>query len=68
IQTPQVFRSSIITTAFQQEFKPEFTDEATVVEATGARVYLAPGEKSNIKITEPEDLLFAEALLSQRLA
>jgi 2-C-methyl-D-erythritol 4-phosphate cytidylyltransferase len=64
VQTPQVFRSSILVTAFQQDFKDTFTDEATVVEATGARVYLAPGEKSNIKITEPEDMVIAEALIN----
>lgn len=66
VQTPQVFRSSILVTAFQQDFKDTFTDEATVVEATGARVYLAPGEKSNIKITEPEDMVIAEALINAK--
>ena len=67
IQTPQTFRSEIILPAFQQEYQPSFTDEATVVEASGMNVYLIEGEKGNIKVTTPEDMILAEALLNERL-
>ena len=67
IQTPQTFRSEIILPAFEQEYQPSFTDEATVVEASGTEVYLIEGEKGNIKVTTPEDMILAEALLNERL-
>lgn len=67
IQTPQTFRSGILLPAFSQPYNSAFTDEATVVEASGTNVYLIEGEKSNIKVTTPEDLVLAEALLKERL-
>ncbi len=63
IQTPQTFLSSIILPAFQQPFDQAFTDEATVVEASGQPVFLIEGEHRNIKITRPIDLCIAEKLL-----
>ena len=42
---------------------PQFTDDASVVEWAGGRVYLCEGEYSNIKITTPIDRITAEALL-----
>ena len=63
IQTPQTFRTEVIVPAFEQAFNPAFTDEATVAEAYGTPVYLVEGEKSNIKITTPEDMIMAEAFL-----
>jgi 2-C-methyl-D-erythritol 4-phosphate cytidylyltransferase len=66
IQTPQTFRSEIILPAFEQEYQISFTDEATVVEAYGDVVYLVEGERSNIKVTTPEDMIVAEALLKAR--
>ena len=66
IQTPQTFRTDLILPAFRQEYDPAFTDEATVVEAHGTKVFLIEGEKSNIKVTTPEDLVIAEALLKAR--
>lgn len=68
IQTPQTFRTEILIPAFQQEFSLGFTDEATVAEAHGTKVYLVEGERSNIKVTTPEDLVVAEALIKERLA
>lgn len=65
IQTPQTFRSEIIVPAFEQEYNDSFTDEATVVEAAGNEVYLIEGEKENIKITVPADLIIAEHLLKK---
>lgn len=65
IQTPQTFRARILLPAMQQPHQEGFTDEATVVEASGQQVYLIAGEKSNLKITTPEDLLIAEALMKR---
>ena len=66
IQTPQTFRSEILLPAFQNDFEESFTDEATVVEASGYPVFLIEGEYSNIKITRPVDLLVAEKILAER--
>ncbi len=66
IQTPQTFRSAIILSAFIEE-EESFTDEATVVEASGTSVHLIEGEYSNIKITRPVDLLVAEKILEERI-
>lgn len=66
IQTPQTFRSDIILQAFDTPEKPSFTDEATVVEASGKTVHLIEGEYDNIKITRPFDLLIAEQILKHR--
>lgn len=63
MQTPQTFQASILLQAMKQTFQENFTDEATVVEAFGHEVYLCDGERNNIKITTPEDLIIAEALL-----
>jgi 2-C-methyl-D-erythritol 4-phosphate cytidylyltransferase len=67
VQTPQTFRSGILLPAFQQPYHVAFTDEATVVEAYGTKVYLVEGERSNIKLTTPEDMIIAEALMKERL-
>lgn len=66
IQTPQTFRSEIILPAFDVDDKESFTDEATVVEASGISVHLIEGEQSNIKITRPVDIFIAEKLIEQR--
>lgn len=63
IQTPQCFHSDIIMRAYEQEFKEEFTDDASVVEAMGIKINLVEGNPENIKITRPMDLKMAEALL-----
>ncbi len=65
IQTPQTFRTEVILPAFQQAYSPAFTDEATVVEYYGTKVYLVQGEKQNIKVTTPEDMIIAEAFMHQ---
>ena len=65
IQTPQTFGARILLPSMQQPHQEGFTDEATVVEAFGQQVYLIEGEKSNLKITTPEDLLIAEALMKR---
>jgi 2-C-methyl-D-erythritol 4-phosphate cytidylyltransferase len=63
IQTPQTFQSKILLPAFKTDYKDEFTDEATVVEASGIKVSLVEGEENNIKITRPGDLFVAEKLI-----
>ena len=63
IQTPQCFKSKLIKEAYGQDFRDEFTDDATVVEALGIKVRLAEGNAENIKITRPVDLKIAEAFL-----
>jgi 2-C-methyl-D-erythritol 4-phosphate cytidylyltransferase len=63
IQTPQVFNAELIKKAYLQEYKPEFTDDATVLEKSGEKIYLIDGNRENIKITNPEDLLISTALL-----
>lgn len=60
VQTPQVFRADILRKAYNQEYSPSFTDDATVVEAMGIDIKLISGERSNIKLTTPEDMTWAE--------
>ena len=62
IQTPQVFRVSDIKGAYAQGYDPVFTDDATVLERSGVKINLVEGNRENIKITHPEDLVIAEAL------
>lgn len=62
VQTPQCFQSTILKRAFKQEESTSFTDDATVLEAFGESIHLVEGEKWNLKITHPEDLLIAEAI------
>lgn len=64
VQTPQVFDIDLIKKAYKQTFDPSFTDDATVLEKTGEKIHLVEGNRENIKITNPEDLLIAHALLS----
>jgi 2-C-methyl-D-erythritol 4-phosphate cytidylyltransferase len=63
IQTPQVFKAELIKNAYLQEYRPEFTDDATVLEKTGEKINLIEGNRENIKITNPEDLIISAALL-----
>lgn len=63
VQTPQVFNAGIIKKAYLQDYLPEFTDDASVLEKTGIRINLIEGNRENIKITTPEDLVISSALL-----
>lgn len=63
VQTPQVFHSTELKKAYQQEFKESFTDDASVYESDGGSVALVEGNRENIKITQAQDLKIAEALL-----
>ena len=66
VQTPQTFYSDLIKAAFEQDYNEYFTDEASVVEQLGVKINLVEGEATNIKITQPLDLLIAEKVLEER--
>jgi 2-C-methyl-D-erythritol 4-phosphate cytidylyltransferase len=65
VQTPQGFTGHIIKKAYQQEYDPAFTDDASVVERTGIHINLVEGNRENIKITDAFDLQLAEFLMSK---
>lgn len=67
IQTPQVFRRELIVAAHERAEREgaRVTDDAMVVERTGAPVYVLEGERSNFKITLPEDIWLAEILIRE---
>lgn len=66
-QTPQVFHSEILKSAYDSPFDLNFTDDASVVEKNGTNVTYVDGEQFNIKITTPDDLILAEAVYSRLL-
>ncbi len=66
VQTPQCFKSSLIKNAYNKNYQESFTDDASVLETEGERLFLTEGERENIKITNPADLLIAEALFAAR--
>ncbi len=63
VQTPQTFQIDKIRRAYQQKEDPSFTDDASVLEANGEQVYLVEGNRENLKITYPEDILLAETFV-----
>lgn len=63
VQTPQTFSVSEIKGAYMQEYSQHFTDDASVLQATGKAINTVEGNQDNIKITYPNDILTAEALL-----
>lgn len=65
IQTPQTFDLQLIKKAYQIKEDPSLTDDAGVMEKAGHKISLFEGSYRNIKITTPEDLVLAEALLKQ---
>jgi len=69
VQTPQVFSLDLLLRAYREAQSAGFlgTDDASYVERLGHPVILVPGERTNLKITVAEDLLVAEALLSDRV-
>ena len=66
VQTPQLFRAEVLRRAYTQPYDVCFTDDASVVEAAGCRVTLIEGERSNIKLTTPEDMSWAEWALEHK--
>jgi 2-C-methyl-D-erythritol 4-phosphate cytidylyltransferase len=65
-QTPQMFRYAILNHAFRQADLAVITDEAQAVEALGLKPRLVHGSSANIKVTYPEDLELAAAILARR--
>lgn len=63
VQTPQAFDISLAKQAFNQSYKEQFTDDASVVESLGCQVTMVEGNRENIKITTPFDIKIAEAFL-----
>jgi len=66
VQTPQTFRSDLILKAYKQDFDMAFTDDASVAEKAGFPIFMVEGNPENIKITNPTDLIVAEAFLKTK--
>jgi 2-C-methyl-D-erythritol 4-phosphate cytidylyltransferase len=62
VQTPQVFDRNILADAYKTEYRETFTDDASVVEFAGHKIELIEGTYTNIKITDQQDLTFANHL------
>jgi 2-C-methyl-D-erythritol 4-phosphate cytidylyltransferase len=62
-QTPQIFHSELLKAAYSQGYDTLFTDDASVAEKYGIPLTFIEGERYNIKITTPEDLVLAKAIL-----
>jgi len=67
IQTPQAFYFGVIKKAYEKAIKDGFygVDDSSLVERIGVKVKVIPGTYENLKITTPEDLILAEALLKR---
>lgn len=68
VQTPQVFHSEVLRHAYGLPYSPEYTDDSSVVEKAGYPLHFSDGSRFNIKITTPEDMELAEALLGSEAA
>ncbi len=64
VQTPQVFKASIIKKGYEANWQPSFTDDASVAEFSGETIHLVEGNRENIKITNLLDLTIAEVLIN----
>lgn len=62
VQTPQTFDIQLLKAANRQPYHDGFTDDASVVESYGHSITLVEGNRENIKITTPYDIVVAEAL------
>jgi 2-C-methyl-D-erythritol 4-phosphate cytidylyltransferase len=67
IQTPQVFKRDLIVEAHERAERDgiEVTDDAMLVERLGKPVFIVDGERTNLKVTVPEDVWLAEALIRE---
>ena len=66
VQTPQTFKAALLKKAYEQDYREDFTDDASVVERLGTAIHMVEGSYSNIKITFPDDIAIAEMLLKQK--
>lgn len=62
VQTPQTFDIALLKKAYRQPYQDAFTDDASVTEAMGQVVTMVEGNRENIKITTPFDMMMAETL------
>lgn len=67
VQTPQTFNVSDIKKAYRQPYSERFTDDASLLESIGFTINNVPGNRENIKITYPEDLVYARAFFADKL-
>lgn len=68
VQTPQTFLGQVIFRAYDLDYSPAFTDDASVVECFGHPIHIVNGDTQNIKITFIEDLAISEAILSLKIS
>ena len=68
VQTPQVFKKNLYRAALEQAIgsKADLTDDCSAAERYGVHVIITPGSDENLKVTTPEDLIAAEAILKAR--
>ncbi|MDN5552619.1 2-C-methyl-D-erythritol 4-phosphate cytidylyltransferase [Prevotella sp.] len=66
VQTPQVFDIQLLKQAYNAEYQESFTDDASVVESLGCQATMVEGNRENIKITTPFDIIVAKALLKSQ--
>ncbi|GBE41339.1 MAG TPA: 2-C-methyl-D-erythritol 4-phosphate cytidylyltransferase [Nitrospirae bacterium] len=68
IQTPQIFRFSVLKKAYEKAFADGFygTDDASLVERIGGKIKIIPGNPLNIKVTTPEDLHLVEYIIANQ--
>lgn len=64
VQTPQVFAHDVLAAAHERFGDTEPTDDLLLVEQSGGRVRMVPGDRTNLKVTYPDDLALAEALIA----
>ena len=64
VQTPQTFDIQLLKAANRQPYNDGFTDDASVVESYGHTITLVEGNRENIKITTPYDIVVAEAIIT----
>ena len=63
VQTPQVFALNILRLCYKQPYSEHFTDDASVVETQGITISLVEGNRENIKLTTPADLILARGIM-----
>lgn len=68
VQTPQTFDIQLLKAANRQPYNDGFTDDASVVESYGHEITLVEGNRENIKITTPYDIIVAEAIIHYQLS
>lgn len=66
VQTPQLFLSEDLKAAYAQPYDPAFTDDGSVASAYGIPLSFCEGERFNIKLTTPEDMVLAKAVQAAR--